>query len=587
MRGFKILLTIFLLFHFLQIDAVSEEKESIVIDSPENSFGNIGEKLNYTFNITYNGPYPTERLKIVGNSSNNWVVDVMGMGESYEVRVYKNKTIPIRVSLQIPNNALAYTIDGTKISVYTYNVLIGNYNPLPEAVGIVYTYVNKSQSARILAYELKAKPMDELEVIFNITNEGNCDEEFNFSIESSLGWNLSFPSKVKFKAFERKNITAVLSVPENAKAGIEEKLKVSCYFDNVSINATSVIIIEKVLSFRNLKPEEKKLSINETEELGFSADVFYNGEGNLLYKWYINGNENISKNNTLLLRTDYASAGIYNIELNVSDGDIWNSIKWNLIINNVNREPKIIRYTKEVKKIYEDEKIEFLVDAEDLDGDELSYTWYIDGLMIGNYNYSYYKINAKKLAIGKHNLYVLVSDGESNVTKEWSFEVAKRYLSIPSVLVVSIISLLILIIILFEVRKRKKVRIEEIFLIYKDGRLIEHCSRRLKPKVDALAVSGMLTAIQNFINVSFGTREKGATELEHGGLKILLEHGKNSYLAVVSNARKEKDVLKLRKKMTELMSEIDKKYSNILEDWDGRESSLIEIKKLVSSFVWE
>src|SRR5207247_1085986 len=55
--------------------------------------------------------------------------------------------------------------------------------------------------------------------------------------------------------------------------------------------------------------------------------------------------------------------------------------------------------------------------------------------------------------------------------------------------------------------------IDDLFLLHKDGLLIKHYTRRLKPDVHSDVISGMLIAVQNFVNESFigqaGLRKEG------------------------------------------------------------------------------
>ncbi len=109
--------------------------------------------------------------------------------------------------------------------------------------------------------------------------------------------------------------------------------------------------------------------------------------------------------------------------------------------------------------------------------------------------------------------------------------------------------------------------IEGAFLIYRDGRVIAHWSRRTDFSADAEVVSGMLSAIQDFITQSFAGTPGGALrEVRHGGLDLIMEHGENAYLAVVVDGPRP---LGLQQHMKNLLSTFHQRYAGALDKWDG------------------
>src|SRR2546422_3019285 len=75
--------------------------------------------------------------------------------------------------------------------------------------------------------------------------------------------------------------------------------------------------------------------------------------------------------------------------------------------------------------------------------------------------------------------------------------------------------------------------IEDVFLLYNDGLLIKHETRRLKPDVDSDILSGMLTAVQAFVKDSFRSEDAELNEMTFGQMHILLGRGKWLILAAV------------------------------------------------------
>ena len=76
-----------------------------------------------------------------------------------------------------------------------------------------------------------------------------------------------------------------------------------------------------------------------------------------------------------------------------------------------------------------------------------------------------------------------------------------------------------------------KYKVEELYFIYKDGRLIRNISA-VEVKTDSEIMSGMLTAINDFVQDSFNT-EGDLGDIGYGNNKIVLQRGSNSYLAAV------------------------------------------------------
>jgi tetratricopeptide (TPR) repeat protein len=128
--------------------------------------------------------------------------------------------------------------------------------------------------------------------------------------------------------------------------------------------------------------------------------------------------------------------------------------------------------------------------------------------------------------------------------------------------------------------------IEELFLIYRDGRLIHHNTRRLRPEVDNQLLGGMLIAIQHFVADSFKEKEPERpeilNELRYGKTRILVEAGKFVYLALVISGQEPED---MRTKMRKAVADIEEKYRPVLEGWNGDASKLWGAKKMVEPLI--
>jgi len=130
---------------------------------------------------------------------------------------------------------------------------------------------------------------------------------------------------------------------------------------------------------------------------------------------------------------------------------------------------------------------------------------------------------------------------------------------------------------------RARFKIEEAFLIYEDGRLITHNSRRLKPERDKDIMTGMLTAVQSFVTDTLIDEEKGTLDqLKYGSLSILVEGKGRVNLATIISGD-ESPVL--RQGMKNILSYISGQYRQVLEDWDGDIDRFKDVKRYIGHLV--
>jgi hypothetical protein len=117
--------------------------------------------------------------------------------------------------------------------------------------------------------------------------------------------------------------------------------------------------------------------------------------------------------------------------------------------------------------------------------------------------------------------------------------------------------------------------IEEVFLVDNAGVLLVHLSQWESKAIDAKLVSGMLTAVQEFVKDSFRgvdnesqiRMDEGTLgKLEYGDFQIVIERGSYTFLSAVISGN---DNNRLRKRMKDTIDEFETKYSEVLANWDG------------------
>jgi len=120
--------------------------------------------------------------------------------------------------------------------------------------------------------------------------------------------------------------------------------------------------------------------------------------------------------------------------------------------------------------------------------------------------------------------------------------------------------------------------IEDAFLIFKDGRLVDHHTVRLRPEMDRDILGGMLVAIQNFVEDSLMSSTAGSlNELRYGNTKIMIQRGAFMTLALVITGTESKD---LWQRMQRLVLDIEAKYTKVLSRWDGDMDKLWGVRKM-------
>jgi hypothetical protein len=138
---------------------------------------------------------------------------------------------------------------------------------------------------------------------------------------------------------------------------------------------------------------------------------------------------------------------------------------------------------------------------------------------------------------------------------------------------------------------RYRYRIEEVFLVDNAGVLLVHLSRGESKAIDAKLVSGMLTAVQEFVKDSFRPNhdvddtkiaEGALGKLEYGDFKIVIERGQYTFLSAVISGYDNK---RLRNRIRDVVDEFETRYSTVLADWDGDMARFDGAEKIVGTLL--
>jgi len=113
-------------------------------------------------------------------------------------------------------------------------------------------------------------------------------------------------------------------------------------------------------------------TINETDSMAFSIVASDINNDDLTYAWYLDGEITGENSNSYTFVSDYDSAGIYVVNVTVSDGVYYVPHEWTLTVTNVNRPPTI--ETIGDKTAYEGQVFNLQISATDLDSDILTFS---------------------------------------------------------------------------------------------------------------------------------------------------------------------------------------------------------------------
>lgn len=109
--------------------------------------------------------------------------------------------------------------------------------------------------------------------------------------------------------------------------------------------------------------------------------------------------------------------------------------------------------------------------------------------------------------------------------------------------------------------------VDEVFVMYHDGTLLAHQTRRLKPGMDDDILAGMLIALQNFVRDSFkDERSTVLRRMDFGDRKLLVERKDDFFMAAVLSGKRAGNAAQ---RMAKVLENIDRRYADVLKDWDG------------------
>lgn len=131
-----------------------------------------------------------------------------------------------------------------------------------------------------------------------------------------------------------------------------------------------------------------------------------------------------------------------------------------------------------------------------------------------------------------------------------------------------------------------KPKVEQVFLIHEDGRLISHVSLVGDNQQDEEIISGMLTAVKDLLTVVFAQKEAkcvaGPFRFEMGELKVILSMGECFYITTVIRGEENEEIFR---KTESVKSEIQKRYGTVLSGWVGQMRDMEGVHEIITQLL--
>jgi len=139
---------------------------------------------------------------------------------------------------------------------------------------------------------------------------------------------------------------------------------------------------------------------------------------------------------------------------------------------------------------------------------------------------------------------------------------------------------------LFAVSRRKKpFVVQDMMLIHNDGFLITRLAHHAVGEIDQDVMSGMLTAVLNFVEDSMGTSADSLKTFGFKEYQVLVSRGQKVFAAVVFKGDLPSDI---DKPMKEFIDTVERVYKKKLAHWTGDiETDFAGVEVLIQGFVKE
>lgn len=201
----------------------------------------------------------------------------------------------------------------------------------------------------------------------------------------------------------------IVEVEETEEEVVEEE-------DEEEIEVIEVDVTEEEEEMPETEPisEAIVIDVEETEKISLVTEAEDPDDDILVFTYSSPLDENGE------WETTYGDNGEYTVTITASDGELATSQDVLIIVKKKEEQPTIDSFSpsESMINIRETESIEFSVRASDLNDDELTYSWKLDGIEASDNDEYVYETGYEDS--GSHTVKIDVSDGTSEVGALWS-----------------------------------------------------------------------------------------------------------------------------------------------------------------------
>ncbi len=134
-------------------------------------------------------------------------------------------------------------------------------------------------------------------------------------------------------------------------------------------------------------------------------------------------------------------------------------------------------------------------------------------------------------------------------------------------------------------RRKKPFVVQDMMLIHNDGFLITRLAHHAEGEIDQDVMSGMLTAVLNFVEDSMGTSADSLKTFGFKEYQVVVSRGQKVFAAVVFKGDQPNDI---DKPMKEFIDTVERVYRKKLANWTGDiETDFAGVEVLIQGFVKE
>jgi PKD repeat protein len=308
-------------------------------------------------------------------------------------------------------------------------------------------------------------------------------------------------------------------------------------------------------------------------EVSFSAALTLdtdNDQSWLRYRWFFGDGQQTDWSYSYLVNHTYQQDGVYSVRLEVRDDHNTAAIKTRNVT--IDLLPPVISMDDPVLKAVVGEPTLIKVNVTDLVGIGsvvLEYT-------IGNNTRTvamthegggiYFAQIPAQNSTMELTYRIVAEDMAGHEAFTENFTLALEYED-PSLFIYTSLALLIAFLVIIIYLFLSRPIVDEVFVMYHDGTLLAHQTRRLKPGMDDEILGGMLIALQNFVRDSF--KDENLTVLrrmDFGERKLLVERKDDFFIAVVLSGKRAGNAAQ---RMLKVLDNIEEVYAPVLKEWDG------------------